>query len=102
MTNELHHCTKPSCWINELLDEGYIALWPLRVAPEQAGKYYVWNFYIRWPNKRGSHRNGRWLCEKHHKQVLAMWTESIADDLENMEVTEQWLTRVKSQMLRGI
>lgn len=100
MRNELHHCTKPACWVNDLLNEGYQALWPLVLEHEKRDRYFVWTFYVRWRERRASHANKVWLCEKHHKQILAMWDRDMADDLRNMEATEQWLIQVDSQMNR--
>ena len=99
MTNELRYCTKSSCWISDvLLPSGYVALWPLKLFPEKRDKFFIWSFYVRWTPERGTHVNQKWLCEKHHKQIVAMWSADTAADLREMEVTEEWLTRTNSRM----
>lgn len=97
--HELHPCRKPACWIPSLLEKGYDALWPVMGYPERQANMFVWSFYVRWQGKRGSRVNKVRLCEKHHKQIIAMWESEMASDLYEMEVTDQWLVSTNSQML---
>lgn len=100
MTNELHACRKPACWIPSLLEKGYDALWPLVGFPEPMSGMYQWTFYVRWvKDGRGTRVNKVRLCEKHHKQIYAMFSAESAADLHEMEVTDKWLVRVNSLLL---
>ena len=99
--NELRPCTKSYCWIPKLLEKGYFALWPTVywATKERRANYYIWDFYVRWTETRGTKANKKTLCEKHHKQILKMWGDEYKGDLREQEATEAWLTRVNSQML---
>lgn len=99
MTNELHACRKSACWIPSLLEKGYEALWPTIGFPERRSGLYQWTFYVRWKGRRGTKVNKVLLCEKHHKQILAMFESEMASDVYEQEVTETWLMSVRSQML---
>lgn len=99
MTNEFHPCRKSRCWIPKLLDKGYYALWPLLWMRENRDGFYVWDFYVNWTEKQGTRANRRLICEKHHKQILAMFESEAAGDLHEQEVTESWLVRINSKML---
>lgn len=98
MTSELHHCRKSACWIPSLLDKGYHSLWPIMEFPERRSNLFVWTFYVKWTPTRGTRVNKALLCEKHHKQILRMFETDMASDLREMEVTQEWLIRVNSQM----
>lgn len=102
MRIELNPCRKSWCWIPHLLGKGYHALWPLLYLEEKDRGYYVWNFYVKWTSDKGTHANKKFLCEKHHKQILAMVQEERALDVREQEVTEAWLTIVNSQMLTDL
>lgn len=98
-TVELHHCRKQGCYIRDLLDKGYDAIWPLGYKKEVRSGNFTWNLYIKWTKARGSRVNGRYLCEKHHKIILAMFQSEAQGDVEEQEATERWLKTVNSQML---
>lgn len=99
MTNELHACRKPACWIPSLLEKGYTSLWPIISFRERSRGMHEWTFYVRWTPGRGTKVNKVLLCEKHHKQIMAMFEAEMASDVYEQEVTEQWLIHCHSQML---
>lgn len=98
-TVELHYCRKPGCYVRDLLDKGYVALWPLGYSKETRSGAFLWKFYIEWRPSQGSHVNGRTVCEKHHKIILGMFQSEAQGDIEEQEATERWLKSVNSQIL---
>ena len=106
MKGDYFACRKSFCFIPTFLEKRRpeTRIWPLLcLGPEITSANtsyprYVWEFYVRWTDEHGS-KLRRYLCEKHHKQVLAEFAAEAASDLFEQEVTDKWLVRTDSRML---
>lgn len=100
MKSEFNHCSRSTCWINSLLRRDFVNVWPLRFKPETNKGFWIWSFRVIWfPKNKGTFVNRVPICEKHHRQLLGIMSETFGEDIRQEEASEAWLNRVNSQML---
>ena len=93
------NCSNSGCIVsnfNSIKD-----VWPLGYGTSKganAGRYFVWSFYLRPYKGAGFHANFKRVCLEHHKIFLEMFEKEMAGDVENMEFTEMYAIRNRGRI----